>query len=76
MAMDSRVRSFFLLNVNVLSPMANTGGTDMAGYTRLPSAFLSMKPKTSLTFESVEFRPYTPEYTVVKPDSKMKFIDV
>ena len=47
----------------------------MKDYTKLMSTVVHVKPTSVLTFKSDEFSPYTSEYTVVKPDAQMKFIE-
>jgi hypothetical protein len=48
----------------------------MIGYTKLPLALLQVTPNQTLVFTSQDFLPYNTDYTVLKPDSNMKFIIV
>jgi hypothetical protein len=47
----------------------------MQGYIKLQTTTLNVKPLTVKTFESNKFKPFTSDYTVVKPDPLMTFIE-
>lgn len=74
-AQDSKIRSFFILNLKVL-PAPPAFKDLMIGYTKLPMALLQVTPNQTLVFTSQDFLPFNIEYTVLKPDSNMKFITV
>jgi hypothetical protein len=75
MAMDSRIKNSFLVNLKVI-PSAPGFSDLLAGYTKLPVALLSVSPYSTLVFESQDFKPLNiPEYTVMK-DPMLKFIKV
>ena len=48
----------------------------MIGYTKLPIALLKVTPNQTVVFTSQDFLTYNIEYSVLKPDSNMKFITV
>ena len=74
MAQDSKARSFFLLNLKVLK--VSSLGVEDKNFTKLPTVSLRIKPTSVMNFESKDFLPYTPEYTIVKSDKSMNFVEI